>query len=102
MGRAISETGGTAMLSRKYAVCVTCLIALLVAGVFAQNAAQDRQGRDLLYVGVPGSVEPGHDSGVGILVFDVRDNFRFLKRIPTFHRPASDPAGEFEGVHSSF
>jgi DNA-binding beta-propeller fold protein YncE len=84
------------MLSRKFAVCVAFLAALLVAGVTAQNPAQDRQGRDLLYVGVPGSVEPGHDSGVGILVFDVRDNFRFVKRITTFHRPASAPAGEFE------
>lgn len=90
------------MLSRKFAVYVACLITLLIgtnwmlAHAQSSSPAEDRQSRDLLYVGVPGSVESGHDSGVGILVFDVRNNFRFVKRLATWNRPASMPDGEFE------
>src|SRR5882672_2670460 len=44
------------------------------------------QERDLLYVASPGTADS--QNGPGVLVFDVRKNFKFVKRIPTFDYPA--------------
>src|SRR5438552_2409673 len=53
--------------------------------------------RRLLYVASPGAT--GSENGIGILVFDVNRNFRFVKRIPTFDYPAGmDPCCEFGSV----
>jgi len=43
------------------------------------------RSRHLIYVAVPGSLErPGWMNGVGIVVLDANDNYRFVKRIPTW------------------
>jgi DNA-binding beta-propeller fold protein YncE len=87
---------------RKWMGYVVCLVAVLMAvdWVAAQQAAPAQGGpplatrtrgeRDLLYVASPGSADTLNLPGV--YVFDVRDNFRFIKRIPTFEYPAwQDP-----------
>jgi hypothetical protein len=43
-----------------------------------------RQERHLLYVAVPGIRNYVEHGGVGVLVFDMDDGHRFVKRIPTF------------------
>src|SRR5580693_3021908 len=60
----------------------------------APTAAPTRRGpndsfrpraRHLLYITEPGSLEkPGWANGVGIIVLDVNDGYRFVKRIPTW------------------
>jgi DNA-binding beta-propeller fold protein YncE len=58
--------------------------------------------RHLIYVTVPGSLErPGWSSGVGIVVLDANDNYRFVKRIPTWDYAASMSPEQVSGVAAS-
>jgi len=60
------------------------------------------RGRHLLYVTEPGSLEqPGWHNGVGIIVLDVNDNYRFVKRIPTWEYAASMSPEQVSGVAAS-
>jgi WD40 repeat protein len=96
------------MRMRKLTRYAVCLIVLIVATDWAlaqsqpaPNAQAAPQGRaaalrDLLYVASPGSHEA--INGMGILVFDVKNDFRLVKRIPTWDFPAShEPVGVFSG-----
>lgn len=98
------------MALRKFVGYVSSFLALSVAtgwvatewvagqGQGVPGAPKPARERQLLYVVVPGSVERGHDSGVGVLVFDVRNNFRFVKRISTWDYPASQGPDMTKGV----
>jgi DNA-binding beta-propeller fold protein YncE len=60
------------------------------------------KSRHLIYVTVPGSLErPGWSSGVGIVVLDANDNYRFVKRIPTWEYAASMSPEQISGVAAS-
>lgn len=60
------------------------------------------RARRLLYVVNPGSLErPGWLNGVGIVVLDVNDNYRFVKRIPTWEYAASMSPEQVAGVAAS-
>lgn len=85
------------MQLRRLAGYAVCLIALLAATDWVVAQSQGASGaqqvsrgrpargeRHLLYVPTPGSARAGEHTGYGILVFDVRNNWRFVKRIPTF------------------
>ena len=76
-------------------VIILCFIILLVATDWvvaqSQSAARGRPPRgekQLLYIPSSGTGGGGAANGAGILVFDVRNNFRFVKRIPTWDYPA--------------
>jgi DNA-binding beta-propeller fold protein YncE len=78
------------------------------AQVAAPNArANPRDGfrprnRHLIYITVPGSLErPGWSSGVGIVVLDANDNYRFVKRIPTWEYAGSMSPEQVSGVAAS-
>lgn len=58
--------------------------------------------RQLLYVTLPGTLEAsGFRNGLGIVVLDVNDNYRFVKRIPTWDSPASLSPEQVSGVTAS-
>jgi DNA-binding beta-propeller fold protein YncE len=60
------------------------------------------RNRHLIYVTVPGSLErPGWSSGVGIVVLDANDNYRFVKRLPTWEYAASMSPEQVSGVAAS-
>ena len=60
------------------------------------------RARHLLYITEPGSLEkPGWGNGVGIIVLDVNDGFRFVKRIPTWDYAASMSPEQVSGVAAS-
>jgi DNA-binding beta-propeller fold protein YncE len=60
------------------------------------------RGRRLLYITEPGSLErPAFINGVGIVVLDVDDNYRFIKRIPTWDYAASMSPEQVSGVAAS-
>jgi DNA-binding beta-propeller fold protein YncE len=83
---------------------IAVLVAVAAITTSGQDAVRAHGGgnqrpveRRLLYVASPGAA--GSENGIGILVFDVNRNFRFVKRIPTFDYPASkDPCCEFGTV----
>ena len=66
----------------------------------AANApAQPARGdRHLLYVAVPGVRNYAEFGGVGVLVFDIADGHRFVKRIPTLTVPDGQAPENVKGV----
>jgi hypothetical protein len=80
---------------------------LPVQGQQAQGGAGRSEGgtpreRDLLYVAVPGTAYiPSFRLGIGILVFDVKNHFEFVKRIPTWDVPASQDPELVVGIAAS-
>ena len=57
------------------------------------------RGRHLIYVALPGSLErAGWLNGVGIVVLDANDNYRFVKRIPTWEYAGSMSPEQVSGV----
>ncbi len=77
----------------------------------ARFAAMKRRGppdnfrpraRHLIYVTLPGSLErPAYLNGVGIVVLDANDNYRFVKRIPTWEYAGSMSPEQVSGVAAS-
>jgi DNA-binding beta-propeller fold protein YncE len=60
------------------------------------------RGRHLIYVTEPGSLErPAWLNGVGIVVLDANDNYRFVKRIPVWEYAASMSPEQVSGVAAS-
>jgi hypothetical protein len=82
-------------MPRKWVGYLFCLVALLVATdwVMAQSqgtpGAQvvrgrgDRMERQLVYMPTSGTGGGRVQNGSGIMVFDVRNHFRLVKRIPS-------------------
>ena len=68
----------------------------------APNDSFRPRGRHLIYVAVPGSLErAGWLNGVGLVVLDASDNYRFVKRIPTWEYAASMSPEQVSGVAAS-
>jgi len=60
------------------------------------------RARHLIYVTEPGSLEePGWLNGIGIVVLNANDNYRFVKRIPTWEYAASMSPEQVSGVAAS-
>ena len=58
--------------------------------------------RELVYVTLPGTLEGSWDAnGTGIVVLDARNNYNFIKRIPTWYVPASRNPEQVAGVTAS-
>jgi DNA-binding beta-propeller fold protein YncE len=76
----------------------------LVAGVLsapAQPIEGAGEARRLLYVAVPGIRNYVEYGGVGILVFDVTNGHRFVKRIPTFEVKEGEAPENIKGIAAS-
>jgi DNA-binding beta-propeller fold protein YncE len=92
------------MRSHRVIGYVGCLVVMLLSGTWGlaqgtqlglpeASAAPSSRSGDYLYVAVPGTAES--QNGVGVLVFDVKNHFRFVKRIPTLEYAAwQDPADD--------
>ena len=56
--------------------------------------------KELIYVTLPGTLEGSPDAnGNGIVVLDARNNYNFVKRIPTWDVPASRESRTGRGRH---
>lgn len=62
------------------------------------SALPDSGDRHLLYVAVPGIRSYAEFGGVGVLVFDIADGHRFVKRIPTVDVPQGQTPQNVKGV----
>src|SRR4051794_21788489 len=76
------------------AICFACLV----------SHARAQQSQDWLYVGVPNNAFANalDFGGVGIVVFDVKNNYRFVKRIPTWNYAAGQTPEAVRGIAASF
>ena len=69
----------------------------LPSAAFGAAPAPPRDGR-FLYVAVPGIRNYLEWGGQGVLVFDIDDGYRFVKRIPTLDRAPGESAENVKGV----
>ena len=82
-------------------------VAILSVGAIAMQAQRGGGLRppaekELIYVALPGTLEGSWDqSGNGIVVLDARNNYSFIKRIPTWDIPASRYPEQVAGVTAS-
>ena len=70
------------MNPRRISVCLFCLCVLATAFLFPLQPSAQKDSR-YLYVASPGIRNYTEFGGVGILVFDINNNHKFVKRIPT-------------------
>jgi hypothetical protein len=82
------------MIPRRTFIALLGPLALLCAAGETRLGAEAAE-KHLLYVAEPGIRNYVEHGGVGVLVFDVADGHRFLRRIPTF---ATKPGQEPEAV----
>src|SRR3712207_1774775 len=61
---------------------LAALLALVLLGTSARTPAPAE--RHFLYVASPGTRNYTEYGGVGLLVFDIDDGYRFVRRIPTW------------------
>ncbi len=84
--------------------CALCLAAAVIVttAVSLEGQAAEKQ---LLYVTTPGTIYARNDifgyGGVGVLVYDVRNHWKLVKRFPTWDIPASQDPGRVTGVAAS-
>src|SRR6266699_6449208 len=76
---------------------------LLALFVTVPLSAAEPSGKEkhLLYVASPGIRNYEEHGGVGILVFDIDDGYRFVKRIPTWDVPPGQDAEAVKGIAAS-
>jgi DNA-binding beta-propeller fold protein YncE len=76
-----------------------------IAGGAQSRGSNDNfrpRNRHLIYVALPGSLErPGWMNGVGVVVLDANDHYRFVKRIPTWEYAASMSPEQVSGMAAS-
>jgi len=74
------------------------LLALLLAVSTLPAAGKDKH---YLYVASPGIRNYVEHGGVGVLVFDIDDGYKFVKRIPTWDVPAGKEPQNVKGIAAS-
>src|SRR5436190_18291253 len=78
---------------------VIALAALLVPATSARRPAPAE--RHLLYVASPGTRNYVEYGGVGILVFDIDNGYKFVRRIPTWTVPEGKQPENVKGIVAS-
>lgn len=80
----------------------TCILAILccVSGAFAAGAPKPST-QHLLYVASPGTRNYTEYGGVGILVFDIDNDYKFVRRIPTWDVPEGKKVENVKGIAAS-
>lgn len=88
------------MKLRRPVVNIWCLFALVFASGCWQLQAAGKE-KHLLYVAVPGIRNYVEYGGIGILVYDIADGHRLLKRIPTWAVPPGTAPENIKGIAAS-
>lgn len=88
------------MSVRKANLCVLCILTLLAA-LGLRSEPTDAPERRLLYVATPGIRNYVDYGGIGVIVFDIDNGHRFVKRIPTWQAPAGKEPENVKGIAAS-
>jgi len=75
--------------------------ASLVTAVGLRRGIAATADRRLLYVTTPGIRNYLNFGGIGVVVYDIDDGYKFVKRIPTWPIPAGQEADNVKGVAAS-
>jgi DNA-binding beta-propeller fold protein YncE len=82
---------------RTRATALLLSLPLLVAPARAPKVAEQH----LLYVASPGTRNYVEYGGVGLLVFDIDNGYKFVRRIPTWTAPEGKPPENVKGIVAS-
>ncbi len=77
------------------------LIVAFVSAAAFNGQSGDAGGRHYLYVAEPGIRNYVEYGGIGILVFDIDNGYKFVKRIPTWETPAGKDPENVKGIVAS-
>ena len=80
----------------RVAYAIALAMAIAVCASTKRSAAQ--QPRRLLYVAAPGASNESEYGGIGILVYDIANGHKFIKRIPTWPQIAGQPPEHVRGI----
>src|SRR5882762_414078 len=80
-----------------YRMSLPCLLAAIAAVTPTVSAKE----KHLLYVAEPGIRNYVDYGGVGVLVFDADNGYKFVKRIPTWNVPAGKEPENVKGIAAS-
>ena len=85
----------------RFALLALALVALPAASRAAEPQQTGAQEKSFLYAAVPGIRNYLEFGGIGLLVFDRADGYKFVKRIPTWPLKADTPAENVKGIAAS-
>ena len=74
---------------------------MLLATIVVHGHAASPNEKHLLYVAVPGIRNYVEYGGIGILVFDIDNGYKFVKRFPTWNVPAGKEPENVKGIAAS-
>jgi DNA-binding beta-propeller fold protein YncE len=77
------------------------IFTLLVSSLWGSLPPQAASERHYLYVAEPGIRNYVEYGGVGILVYDMDNGYKFVKRIPTWDMPAGESPENVKGIAAS-
>src|ERR1044071_4008762 len=75
-----------------------CACSLLLGGRGIVRAEPERH---LLYIAEPGIRNYVQYGGVGVLVYDIGNSYKFVRRIPTWNVPAGQEPDNVKGIAAS-
>jgi DNA-binding beta-propeller fold protein YncE len=81
----------------KFRIYLQCLLALS-AGILLTGERAAAKEKHLLYVAEPGIRNYLEYGGIGVIVYDIDNGYRFVKRIPTWEIPAGQKPENVKGV----
>lgn len=88
------------MNPRYLLLSLLCVVAISTSFLFPNKLTAQKDSR-YLYVASPGIRNYTEFGGVGILVFDINNNHKFVKRIPTWDWKPSETAENVKGIEAS-
>jgi DNA-binding beta-propeller fold protein YncE len=77
------------------------ILGLMLIGLALQAALPVRHDKRYLYVALPGSDDADADRSIRILVFDIADDHRFVRRIPLWPASGGEDAETVRGTAAS-
>lgn len=84
---------------RRLTSCVLCAcVFFAVASLRGAAARADGGEHHFLYVAEPGIRNYVEYGGIGVLVYDMDNGYRFVRRIPTFQVPEGQPVENVKGI----
>jgi DNA-binding beta-propeller fold protein YncE len=88
------------MKLRWIAVALLCFFATLFFLQYSGDVTAENE-RHLLYVAVPGIRNYVEYGGIGIIVYDIDNAYKFVKRIPTWDVPSGEMPENVKGIAAS-
>jgi hypothetical protein len=88
------------MMVRRFACVIVSLWVFAIVAGHVRTSAQNNE-RHFLYAAVPGIRNYVEYGGIGILVYDMDQGHRFVRRIPTFDVPAGEQPENIKGIAAS-